>query len=224
MPRSLLIIALALSASPASAQVFGAIQREPTWWFGAGVGAFNANEVADGGTGSVWDFGSRTSAQYRASLEKAIRNQSAIGILGTYVRAPIQYRGQALPSSSCVACDAHVDVYSLFAMFHAGGGPGFHQVIEAGVGATSYQNFKRDSDGAELEPKKAERDFSFVFGYGFGYTINPRFHVNLVQEYGLAIHESEGTASGASNTLRPYVTRLYVRFGLGGGAARRRFR
>ena len=207
-------VALAL-ASPASAQVFR-FQSAPSAWVGLGVGAFNANEVADGKTGTVWDFGDATSAQYRLSLEKAIRNQSAFGITGTYVRAPILYRGDAVDPASCAACDAHVDLYALYATFHAGGGLGFHQVIDAGAGVMSYQNFRRESDGAKLAPLSAERDFSFIFSYGFGYAFSPRAHVNLVQEYGFTIHESEGTASGASNTLRFANTRLALRFGLGG--------
>jgi hypothetical protein len=207
-------VALAL-ATPVSAQVFR-IQRTPAAWIGFGVGAFNANDVADGKTNTVWDFGDATSAQYRASLEKEIRNGSALGITGTYVRAPIIYRGDAVNPASCGACDAHVDLYALYATFHAGGGLGFHQVIDAGAGVMSYQNFRRDSDGAELAPNSPQRDFSFTFAYGFGYAVSPRAHVNLVQEYGFTIHESEGTSSAASNTLRFSTTRLALRLGFGG--------
>jgi hypothetical protein len=209
-----LALALAL-ASPASAQVFR-IQRDPAAWIGLGVGAFNANDVADGKTNTVWDFGDATTAQYRVSLEKAIRHGSALGITGTYVRAPIIYRGNAVDPASCAACDAHVDLYALYATFHAGGGVGFHQVLDAGAGMMSYQNFRRDSDGAELAPTSPERDFSVIFSYGFGYGLSPRANVNLVQEYGFTIHESEGTSSAASNTLRFATTRLGVRLGFGG--------
>jgi hypothetical protein len=208
-------VAVALGlATPVSAQVFR-IQREPAAWIGLGVGAFNAGDVADGKTGTVWDFGEATSAQYRVSLEKALRGQSAFGLTGTYVRAPIIYRGDAVDPASCGACDAHVDLYGLYAAFHAGGGLGFHHVLDAGAGVMSYQNFRRDSDGAKLAPS-AERDFSFIVSYGFGYALSPRMDVNIVQEYGFTIHESEGTSSGASNTLRFSTTRLALRLGLGG--------
>lgn len=209
-------LALALGvAAPASAQVFR-FQSAPSAWLGLGVGAFNANEVADGKTGTVWDFGDVTTAQYRLSLEKALRGQSAFGLTGTYVRSPIIYRGNPATPETCVpTCDAHVDLYGLYATFHAGGGLGFHHVLDAGAGVMSYQNFRRDSDGAKLAPS-AERDFSFIVSYGFGYAISPRTDVNIVQEYGFTIHESEGTASGASNTLRFSNTRLALRFGLGG--------
>lgn len=213
------IVAVPLSTS---AQLYPvSTRREPTAWVGLGVGAYNAGDVADGKSGSVWDFGNRTTPQYRLSLERALRGGTSLGLMGSYVRAPITYRGSALDANSCAACDAKVDVYSLYAMFHAGGGPGFHQVVEAGLGVTSYQNFKRESDGERLAPLEAERDLGFIFAYGFGYTVNPRMAVNLVQEYGMNFHESRGTSSGASNTLRFYTTRLGVRMGLGGATATR---
>lgn len=201
---------------------FYPVQREPTGWFSIGVGAFNAGEVADGKTGSTWDFGNTTSAQYRVTLERALRGGMSYGLAGTFVRAPIQYRTFAtipdLDGETCTSCDADVDIMSLYALFHAGGGAGFHQVIEAGVGVTSYQNFKRESDGAKLAPASAERDFGFIFAYGFGYTLGPRSAVNLVQEYGFNLHESRGTPSGASNNMRFGNTRLSLRLGLGGSA------
>jgi hypothetical protein len=206
-------VALAL-ASPASAQF--RFQSAPSAWVGLGVGAFNANDVADGKTGTVWDFGDATTAQYRLSLEKALRGQSAFGLTGTYVRAPIIYHGNPATPATCVpTCDAHVDLYGLYASFHAGGGLGFHHVLDAGVGVMSYQNFRRDSDREKLAPS-AERDFSFTVSYGFGYAMSPRTDVNIVQEYGFTIHESEGTPSGASNTLRFATTRLALRLGFGG--------
>jgi hypothetical protein len=207
-------VALVL-ATPAGAQVFR-FQSAPSAWVGLGVGAFNANEVADGKTGTVWDFGDATSAQYRLSLEKALRGQSAFGLTGTYVRAPILYRGNPATTTCVPSCDAHVDLYGLYASFHGGGGGlGFHQVLDAGAGVMSYQNFRSDSDGAKLAPS-AERDFSFIVGYGFGYAMSPRTDISIVQEYGFTIHESEGTSGGASNTLRSANTRLMLRFGLGG--------
>lgn len=223
MRRISLVIAGLLVVFPAVGEAqFYPVQREPTGWFSLGVGAFNAGEVADGKTGSTWDFGNTTSPQYRLTLERTFRGSMSYGLVGTYVRAPIQYRTfeliPDLDGETCTACDAEVDIMSLYALFHAGGGAGFHQVIEAGVGMTSYQNFKRESDGARLAPTSAERDFAFVFAYGFGYTLSTRSAVNLVQEYGLNFHESRGTPSGSSNTMRFGNTRLSFRIGLGGNA------
>lgn len=222
---SLIVAGLIVSVPAVSGAQFYPVQREPTGWFSLGVGAFNGGEVDDGKTGSTWDFGNTTSPQYRLSLERALRGGMSWGVVGTYVRAPIQYRSFAvipdLDGESCSVCAAEVDVMSLFALFHAGGGAGFHQVIEAGVGMTSYQNFKRESDGAKLAPTSAERDFGFVFAYGFGYTLSPRSAVNLVQEYGFNLHESQGTPSGASNTMRFGNTRLSLRLGFGGHTPQR---
>jgi hypothetical protein len=221
--RTSLVFAGLLVVSPVVTEAqFYPVQREPTGWLSLGVGAFNAGEIDDGKTGSTWDFGNTTSAQYRLTLERAIRGGMSYGLVGTFVRAPIQYRTFTLvpdlDGETCTTCDADVDIMSLYALFHAGGGTGFHQVIEAGVGVTSYQNFKRESDGAKLAPTSAERDFGFVFAYGFGYTLSPRSAVNLVQEYGFNLHESRGAPSGGSNTMRFGNTRLSFRVGLGGNA------
>lgn len=222
--KSIPSVAVALlMVLPAAAEAqFYPVQREPTGWLSLGVGAFNAGEVDDGKTGTTWDFGNRTSAQYRLTLERALRGGMSYGLAGTFVRAPIQYSSFAvvpdLSGETCASCDAEVDIMSLYALFHAGGGAGFHQVIEAGVGVTSYQNFKRESDGVKLAPTSAERDFGFVFAYGFGYTLSPRSAVNLVQEYGFNLHESRGAPSGGSNSMRFGNTRLSFRVGLGGNA------
>jgi hypothetical protein len=218
MKRVLSAVVLFSLAAPVPALAqFARPQPPPTAWFSAGVGAFNAGHVVDGKTGTVWDFGNRTTPQYRLSLEQALRGSVSLGLAGTFVRAPISYtsRPEALPEVPlCAPCHAEVDVYSLYAMFHAGGGTGFHQVIEAGAGVTGYQNFRLE-DGGDRLPPSAERDFAFVFGYGFGYALSPRAAVNLVQEYGLNIHETRGTTSGDSNTLRFGNTRLSVRLGMG---------
>ncbi|CAN5201711.1 hypothetical protein BH23GEM2_BH23GEM2_10170 [soil metagenome] len=216
------VVGLLVFFSAVAEAQFYPVQRDPSGWFSFGVGAFNAGEVDDGKTGTTWDFGNKTSRQYRVTLERALRGGMSYGLAGTFVRAPIQYSSFALipdlDGETCASCDAEVDIMSLYALFHAGGGAGFHQVIEAGVGVTSYQNFKRESDGAKLAPTSAERDFGFVFAYGFGYTLSPRSAVNLVQEYGFNLHESQGAPSGGTNAMRFGNTRLSFRLGLGGNA------
>ena len=124
--------------SVASAQ-FSTYPRttEPAYWVSGGVGAFNGQAVHDGATQSTWDFGQRTSWQYRASIEKAIQNQSSIGIVGTFVHVPITYSDNIAntlaecPTSGCSSaqnrcgrCAAHIDMIGLAALFHAGGGTG----------------------------------------------------------------------------------------------------
>lgn len=222
MQRLLSAAMVIVLVTPTSvAAQFSRVEAEPTSWLAVGIGAYNAGEVADGKTGTTWDFGNRTSAQYRVSLEKAMRGSVSLGLAGTYVRAPINYRTEpgADPEALAlcgVSCLAEVDVYSLYGLFHSGGRQGFHQVIEAGAGVTSYQNFRTEGDGARLPPTAAERDFAFIFAYGFGYGLSARTSVNLVQEYGFNIHESRGAPSTASNTLRFANTRLSLRIGMGG--------
>jgi hypothetical protein len=219
------VVMAVVFAGPLHAQ-FVRVQPEPTSWFSLGVGAWNAGELADGKTGTTWDFGNRTSPQYRLSLEKALRGSIAVGLSGTYVSAPLHYQAEAGADAGtlalCASCMADVDVYSLYAMFHSGGGNGFHQVVEGGLGVTSYQNFRRQSDGEKLPPLDAERDFAFVFAYGFGYSFSPRAAINLVQEYGFNFHESRGAPSTASNTLRFSNTRLGLRLGMGAQQPARR--
>jgi hypothetical protein len=189
-----------------------------------GVGAFNGQGVNDGSTQTTWDFGQKTSWQYRGTIEKAIQNQSSIGIVGTYVHVPItySYNSQYVPFG-CAACSsggpaqipAHLDMMSLAAMFHAGGGVGFHQVLELAIGATAYRNLKRDTDGSPLPPTGGNIDGSFALGYGFGYGLSSNSEVTLTQDYGLVLHENKGLASGTSNTNTIRSTRIAFRYGFG---------
>ena len=199
---------------------------EPSAWIGGGVGFFTANGVNDGRTSSTWDFGSSTNFQYRLSLEKAIANQSSFGIVGTYVRVPFIYSSTVIVDprngASCAApCEAHLDMMTVALTFHAGGGPGFHQVLEASGGIAQYTNLERDSDGAELAPTGGSIDPIFAFGYGFGYGFNNNTQINLVQDYGIALHERSGLANGVSNTNTVRNLRFSVRFGFGSQSRRR---
>jgi hypothetical protein len=171
---------------------------------------FNGNDVSDGETGSTWDFGRASNPQYRLSVEKSVGRTSSIGLTGTYLRAPFTYTGP-----SCSRCAAHLDVATLGASFHLGGGVGLHQVLEASAGALQYLNLKRDSDGSKLEPTGGNIDPYFTFGYGFGYSINPSMQVSVVQDFGLAIHERTGLTSEDSNTLTQRTLRLNFRYGFG---------
>jgi hypothetical protein len=203
---------LVIVAVPADAQVRRRVPRipEPQAWVSGSIGLFNGNDVSDGETGSTWDFGRASNPQYRLSVEKAVGRTSSIGLTGTYLRAPFTYDGP-----SCSRCAAHLDVATLGASFHLGGGVGLHQVLEASAGALQYLNLKRDSDGSKLEPTGGNIDPYFTFGYGFGYSINPSMQVSVVQDFGLAIHERTGLTSEDSNTLTQRTLRLNFRYGFG---------
>lgn len=226
--RSFLISAvLTIVVATAAQAQYSSFPRasEPTVWVSGGIGAFNGQGVNDGGTKSTWDFGQKTSWQYRGSIEKAIQNQSSIGLVGTFVHVPITYASTSFspgcpacatsPGVSCASCAAHLDMIGLMGQFHAGGGTGFHQVLEIGIGATAYRNLKRDSDGAALAPTGGNIDGSFSLGYGFGYGFSSNSEVTLTQDYGLILHENTGLASGTSNTNTVRSIRMALRYGFG---------
>ncbi|MEO8193866.1 MAG: hypothetical protein ABI681_08435 [Gemmatimonadales bacterium] len=226
MKRCAVILLLLTFAGSADAQVRRRVPRvpEPSTWLSLSVGLFNANNVSDGATNSTWDFGQSSTPQFRASLEKAINNNASIGATGTYAHVPFVYRGPetgVLNPPNCSRCDAHLDVVSLGASFHYGGGMGLHQVLEGSAGALQYRNLKRDSDGAALAPVSGNIDPYFTFGYGFGYTFNPALEISVVQDLGLALHERTGLTSDQSNTLRHRTTRVNFRYGFGSRIRRR---
>jgi hypothetical protein len=218
---SIVIVILAASAESLHAQrrVPRIQLAEPATWVSAGVGFFTGIGVNDGGTESTWDFGSSTNFQYRASLERTIGDRSSIGLIGTYVRVPFIYSSSAIvppdDGDICSSCEAHLDMMTLSAGFHIGGGPGFHQVIEGTAGVVRYANLKRDTDGASLSPTAGNMDPIFSFGYGFGYGFGQNTQINLVQDLGIALHEKTGLANGVRNTNSVRTLRFTARFGFG---------
>jgi hypothetical protein len=216
--KYILIALVVVAGSSADAQVRrrAPIVSEPSMWGSLSLGLYGANGISDGATNSTWDFGEGTSWQFRAALEKALQNQFSLGAVLTYVDVPFVYLGP-----SCGRCDAHLDLTSLGASFHAGGSQGLHQVLEVSAGAAMYRNLTRDSDGAKLAPTDGSVDPFFTFGYGFGYSFNPTMQVSIVQDYGLVLHERKGLANNESNTLTQRTTRLNFRMGFGNRARRR---
>jgi hypothetical protein len=218
--KYILLATILFAASSAGAQVRrrAPITNEPAYWGSLGVGLYGANEIADGKTNSRWDFGEGTDWQFRAAVEQALQNQFSLGGVLTYVDLPLVYTGPQCQGG----CNAHLDLTSLGASFHAGGGTGLHQVLEVSAGAVMYRNIRRDDNGVKLEPTGGNVDPFFTFGYGFGYTFNPTMQVSIVQDYGLALHErTAGQSNSSSNTLTQRVTRLNFRMGFGSKTRRR---
>jgi hypothetical protein len=201
--------------------------NDPGVWTSAAVSGFRANEVNDGATGSKWDFGNATNFQYRASLEKSLSSMSAIGIAGSYANVPFVYSADLavpLPTGAsgtrCGGCDAHLSLMTLVGTFHYGSGVGLHQVIELNGGIVSYQNLKRDSDGAKLAGS-GNIDPLLDLGWGFGYGLNNRTNLDVVSDYSFALHERSGLSNSASNTNSMPGLRIALRMGFGARSGRR---
>jgi hypothetical protein len=165
--------------------------------------------LIDPSTSATWDMG--TTFQARASLERAFQNSASVGVVGTFGRGPMTYRGPA-----CSVCSADVSVWQLLAMFRIGGGRGLHQVIEVGAGFTGFTNMAgRNTD--QTLPGSSFTDGTVVIGYGFGYPLGAHSSFSLVQELGILFHDSgDSPTASSSNTIRTSVTRVGIRFPLGG--------
>jgi hypothetical protein len=210
------MILMLFAATPASSQVRRRmpVEIEPSTWISGGIGLFNGNGVNDGSTNSSWDFGNATTPQYRLALEQVVGRNVSIGAATTYTHVPFTYRG----SDGCGECSAHLDMFTAGATIRYGGGLGLHQVLEGTAGIVDYMNLKRDVGKTKLPPTGGNVDPYFVFGYGFGYTINPLTEISIVQDFGLGLHERGGLTSEDSNTLRQRTLRLNFRYGFGNRA------
>ena len=206
-----------------------AYTNDPSYWITAGVSGFRANAVNDGVSGSTWNFGNSTNIAYRGSIEKGGNNGSSFGIAGSWSHVPFLYSSASAPvippgggpCGSSPSCDAHLDLMTLVATFHSGGGIGFHQVLELNGGVVSYSNLKRDSDGSQLSPLGRNIDPLFALGYGFGYGLSDRTNLDVISDYSFAIHERKDLSNGTSNTNSMPGIRVSLRMGFGGGAHRR---
>lgn len=218
MRAILLPVLLAAIAPSLGAQVIRVPARsnQPAAWISLNAGYLDMNAVNDGGTATVWDFG--TGLQYRASLEQAMQNNGALGLTATYARLPMLHRGDEACASA--SCDAQGDIWQLLATFRMGGGQGFHQVIDLSLGVTSFRNFTLDETGAAVAPLDGDNDFTLSVGYGFGYGFSPRTQIMLVQDFTTMMHQRDGLSGNSSNFVQQRTTRLGIRYGLG---TRRRF-
>lgn len=216
------LVALALLPAALPAQIFKVGQRseDPLVFGSVSVGLFQSQSVIDGTTQSEWFLGD--AAQYRASLEWALRGGSSIGIAATHARVPFRYSGSGctLGGDVAVPCslDANMNVQSVWGMFHGGGNAGFHGVFEGGLGYTWYRGF--ESEDGEQDPFSAnemesDQDFSFVIGTGFGYAPNRRLSFNVVQDWIFVRHQGEGLSNSDRTTTQQKTTRIGVRYGFG---------
>lgn len=185
-------------------------KRADALWTTAWAGYYDPGSIADGRTNTDWIFSDGLA--WRATLEYGLGGGSAIGLLGTFARMPLEVRSRSDASSR----DADGDILSLQALFHAGGGAGLHQVIEVSAGLVEFRNFRADGSGERIGPVDGDRDFTFSLGYGFGFGITRRSHIVLVQDFGYMFHQREGLPASASRTTMHRSTRIGLRLGFGG--------
>lgn len=200
---------LLIAARSGQGQIIGREQsfsRGPIGWTSLGIGWMQQQGFNDPETGDGWDFGS--APQWRATLEFPVGSGAAFGVAGTIARVPLIFDG-----ASCNRCDADANISQVFGLFRMGGGSGFHQVIDIQAGMTMFSNFRESGTGSRLGTGKMSQAFSFGIGYGFGYALNPRTHVTLVQDYGLIILKRQPGTS--QQTTQQRTTRIGVRLGLG---------
>jgi hypothetical protein len=220
-----LVASLTLAAAaPLGAQVFKIPPKvaEPAVWLEASVGYFGMQDLADSHSNSIWRFSS--TLQYRAALGYSLGRGSSLGLTVTYASVPLDYASLdgtpilalPIPSSGTpqTTTKAHADVGSLMATFHAGGGEGFHAVLDAGAGVTRFSSFRSDNGSHDLEPT-SDLDPAFVIASGIGYSTSARTEFTLVQEYGSVFHQRGGLPSDVRTTAQQLTTRLGVRVGLG---------
>lgn len=211
--RIIIALLLLVNAGIAQAQVATLRTRtEPVGFLSLGAGLYQLNGIRDGTTNTEWRFDG--TIQYRGSIELALRNQSAFGVAGTYARAPLQYRDRNSIIGGCTPCDADATVWTALAFFRAGGGEGFHQIIEVGIGATGYQDFESD-EGESLPPLETDMDITLSVGYGFGFGFGNRMAIFLVQSADQSLHQKGDALNDGTSSVQHYVTRVGLRYGLG---------
>lgn len=186
-------------------------KRRDVVWVTAWAGYYDPGSFADGRTNTDWLFSDGLG--WRASVEYGIGGGSAIGILGTFARMPLEVRSRSTGGPSR---DADGDIRSLQALFHAGGGAGLHQVIEVSAGVIEFRNFRANDNGETIGPPEGDRDLTFSLGYGFGFGISTRAHIALVQDFGYTFHQRDGLPASSSRTTMNRSTRIGLRVGFGG--------
>lgn len=206
------LLALALTtAEAAHAQIIrSSASSAPLGYTSLGIGWFQQQGLCNEASNACWAFGS--GPQWRATLEFPVGTGASFGVAGTIARMPLTYDG-GVGIAACSQCDADANISQILALLRIGGGSGFHQVIDLSGGVTLFSNFSRSDDGTRLGDGKMVQSYSFSVGYGFGYSLSPRTSIQLVQDYGLLIHER--IPGSADNTAQQTSTRIGIRFGLG---------
>lgn len=192
-----------------------AADRPPVWVSLSGA-LYDLQSFAGGADGGEWAWGS--GIQGRATVERALRRDMAVGIAGSFARLPLTVWG-----GSCNGCQGDGTVWTAMGTLRLGGGGGigFHSVFEASAGAAGFTNFSRDADASSVPgaPTTAERSIvpAIAASYGVGYALTPGLELSLVQEIGIFFYQpADAAPNGASSTPRFNATRLMLRHAIGG--------
>lgn len=198
-----------LAPATAESQVFRVGGRgEPAFWISGSAGYLSHGRVHDGETQTRWDFAG--SLQWRASIERAIQRESSIGVTATWSNMSLRYHSL---DGSFLSRNAHADVWQLLASFHAGGGSGFHQVLQVNAGVAGFTGFTADDTGEALP--HSDHNLALGIGYGFGYTLGARSHINLVQDFGYVFRSRRGLPGDVGGSAQTSTLRVSLRHGFG---------
>jgi hypothetical protein len=213
--RTVLALAIlaALPLHAADAQIIrtGRIGlREPKTWVSGGVGLQQGWTVTDGTTQTAWRLSDGQTLF--ASIDRVLTGGISLGVRASRARVSLDY----IPLDGSARRDADANVSQALAVLHIATGRGLHSVIELGAGATIYSGFRERGSGADLPPSGADGDFTFVLGYGIGYTFSRSFQLDVVQDLATAMHQKAGLGAGDDSSVRISSTRLVARLGLGG--------
>lgn len=228
---SLLALAVVVDAPVVRAQVItvpkGGLKKEPAGFVSGGIGLLAIQGVFDGTTQTGWDFSQ--ALEFHAALEYGLGRGSSIGVSASYANVPLSY--QQLVNTpggpGVIATDAHVNVYDIGAQFTLGPGTqGFHQVVVINAGVIAFENFRSDAESCPASTSfncqtgrlRPDRDLDprIGIGYGFGYGFASRSEIYLVQEYGVALHQSTGLSGSDRRQYQQQTTKIGFRVGIGG--------
>jgi hypothetical protein len=209
----LLTVLVALPRADVDAQIIrspGPRLREPQNWASAGFGLQQGWTVTDGATASRWDLGD--SQTYFAGVEHAVAGGVTVGVRASTAHTSLRY----VSSGPGIVTDADARVSQALGVLHITSGRELHSVIELGAGATLYSGFKARGTDASLGPSGTDADFTFVLGYGIGYSFSRSFQLDVVQDLSTTLHQKTGLVAGDDSSVRYSVTRLVARVALGG--------
>lgn len=186
--------------------------RDPKLWISGGIGLQQGWTVTDGTTQTRWRLSDGQA--YFAAVDRPITGGVSLGVRASTARVSVDYTSTD-PLAFSGSRDADATISQGLAILHITSGRDLHTVIELGAGATIYSGFRERGTGIDLPPDKADADFTFVLGYGIGYSFSNTFQVDVVQDLATALHQKTGLSAGDDSSVRLSGTRLVARFGLG---------